>query len=442
MRRVLLHRHIFKNGGQTLERMLQLSFGDRFLKSEVTHAELRRVLDKKPDIVAVSSHNLRPPSTWIGDIQQHDLVMLRDPWERLISIWRYLRLVEKTPSDMAALPIKAGLHEFLYAMLNKTPWHVYDHQVAFLSRQVNGWARPSSGELASIQRFLPLVDGLGVLDLWEESLRTAERRLCEFFPELVLFTLQRDNASAVEVLGRDQARKMVRDTCGWRFYQEIAQAVQGDSFLVQSAREEVWRRMPELSAITSLGRFAKPDWGFHFRTTCEKHILPFFKDKPCKMLEVGVFEGRGMCWAFEYLLTHGQSSYVGCDPWYWAGFSTEKRTWNDIERVAMANAALFAPRARLVKGNITDALRAAPGPYDFIYIDGDHSAESCLRDSEQAWQFLKPGGFLLWDDVGTTAQPTDWPGVAGGMSLFLTSIHGEYEIVQADYQVLIKKLSA
>ena len=36
--------------------------------------------------------------------------------------------------------------------------------------------------------------------------------------------------------------------------------------------------------------------------------------------------------------------------------------------------------------------------YDFIYIDGDHTAQAVFIDASLAWKALKPGGIMAFDD--------------------------------------------
>lgn len=44
------------------------------------------------------------------------------------------------------------------------------------------------------------------------------------------------------------------------------------------------------------------------------------------------------------------------------------------------------------------------GPYDIIYIDGDHSYMGCRNDIENYGPMLKTGGYMVMDDAGTDLQ--------------------------------------
>ena len=51
-----------------------------------------------------------------------------------------------------------------------------------------------------------------------------------------------------------------------------------------------------------------------------------------------------------------------------------------------------------------------PEMLDWIYVDGDHSYEGCLKDLENAINVVKPGGFILGDDYGWQIQNGQNPG--------------------------------
>ena len=56
---------------------------------------------------------------------------------------------------------------------------------------------------------------------------------------------------------------------------------------------------------------------------------------------------------------------------------------------------------------------------DWIYIDGDHSYEGCLRDLENALQVVRPGGLILGDDYGWPNSKWSKPGVTKAVNEFI-----------------------
>lgn len=64
-------------------------------------------------------------------------------------------------------------------------------------------------------------------------------------------------------------------------------------------------------------------------------------------------------------------------------------------------------RIEIVKGDSTrldlSRFRQAAG---LIFVDGGHSYEVCRSDSLKAFEMVRPGGVIVWDDYDDT-----WPGV-------------------------------
>ena len=57
-----------------------------------------------------------------------------------------------------------------------------------------------------------------------------------------------------------------------------------------------------------------------------------------------------------------------------------------------------------------------------VFIDGAHDAASLQHDLAYAWSLLAvPGGFLLIDDVGSTARPSPYPDVAATLQTWQAS---------------------
>jgi predicted O-methyltransferase YrrM len=72
--------------------------------------------------------------------------------------------------------------------------------------------------------------------------------------------------------------------------------------------------------------------------------------------------------------------------------------------------------------------------FDFIYIDGDHRAESVYFDGINALRYLKTGGYILFDDYhwgnGETKR---------GIDKFIAENESVIQIVSINEQALIRK---
>src|ERR1700742_4745392 len=95
---VIVHYHIFKNGGTTIESVLQREFADGFVSlhgpsadSVLDANDLTRFLDEHPDIRAVSSHHLRYPKPENRGWVVFDCCFLRHPLTRLASVYSWFR---------------------------------------------------------------------------------------------------------------------------------------------------------------------------------------------------------------------------------------------------------------------------------------------------------------------------------------------------------------
>jgi SAM-dependent methyltransferase len=61
-----------------------------------------------------------------------------------------------------------------------------------------------------------------------------------------------------------------------------------------------------------------------------------------------------------------------------------------------------------------DVLRHYKATFDLIYVDAAHEENAVLRDMENAWSVLAPGGMLFGDDYSS-----NWPGVVAAVHRFI-----------------------
>ena len=98
MRLVVIHYHIFKNAGSTIDYMLQNSFGEGWTTFEGETAETKISPDqmadfiiRNPEIRAVSSHQAWLPLPAISNVQVFPVVFFRHPLDRARSVYDFER---------------------------------------------------------------------------------------------------------------------------------------------------------------------------------------------------------------------------------------------------------------------------------------------------------------------------------------------------------------
>lgn len=159
--------------------------------------------------------------------------------------------------------------------------------------------------------------------------------------------------------------------------------------------------------------------------TFREKVHPEWAGKPIVYLELGVFEGQSLCWMLEHVLTHPDSRAVGVDPW----LMTEKLNddlMSDVMTLAYNNVRAFNCRCQLYRANSAEILRImnkqgfagiTKNSLDICLIDGNHNALAVLDDCLLVLQLMKPGGWMMFDDVVNAHEKKDH--VKQGLEMFL-----------------------
>ena len=212
------------------------------------------------------------------------------------------------------------------------------------------------------------------------------------------------------------------------------------------------------------------DWFSHNIPLWEQlaKVLPARKS----FLEIGSFEGRSAVWIIENMMNPGD--WIDCvDTWEGSEeHSTEIvqgiEARFDHNIIAALNCQSAQHRSR--EGSWGHTRFASPGPdaennrvykykatsteflgrklahwvdgknlYNFIYIDGSHTARDVLTDACMAWPLLKSGGLMVFDDYlwGETRDILHRPRLA--VDMFANLFSEELDIVHMGYQFVVKK---
>jgi hypothetical protein len=110
MRKVICHYHIFKNSGTSFDNLLTINFGDRHICFDgpfpffhIDQEELSKIIIRKKDVVAFSSHQIQLPVPVSLNFVVLPVVFLRHPLLRVQSIYKFKRLTyDGTPTSKNA----------------------------------------------------------------------------------------------------------------------------------------------------------------------------------------------------------------------------------------------------------------------------------------------------------------------------------------------------
>lgn len=162
----------------------------------------------------------------------------------------------------------------------------------------------------------------------------------------------------------------------------------------------------------------------------ERH-LAHLRGQPCRLLEIGCFEGRSTVWLLDHVATD-PAARIDC-------------VERSVRTTFRGNIGKNARGGQVVvhEGKSRDVLPTLPrGAFDFIYVDGSHRKVDVLEDAVLAFRLAKPGGVVAFDDYtedGPEWNATDFAKPA--IDAFLAIYADLIEVRDHCHQVWIRKLS-
>ena len=206
----------------------------------------------------------------------------------------------------------------------------------------------------------------------------------------------------------------------------ISSAVRGNPEIIRRSGDPQIAQSPKY-------RFSE-DWVSDNSANWERVLSGFKAKANTHALEIGSFEGRSAIWFLENVLTDSTASITCVDIWVGA-----------YEKLFDENVKAYGQSNKLVKikSRSDEALRKLNrDSFDFIYIDGSHLAKDVLVDAVLAWDLLKPGGYIIFDDYNWYG-PRSWlvpnftPKIA--VDAFVNIFDPYLEVIYKDYQLVVRK---
>lgn len=186
-----------------------------------------------------------------------------------------------------------------------------------------------------------------------------------------------------------------------------------------------------------------PNW---FANDGQKNFsthLSHLSTKPCRLLQIGAYSGDASAWLYNNVMyNHKSSVLVDVDTWEGSEEPVHYGlNWSSIEQIYDIKTLDARSDRQIVKykGTSDSFFRNNRENYDFVYIDGDHTAYGVIKDAVNSFECLNSGGIIAFDDyqwsanLGTTKEPKL------AVDAFYQIYMDKIEVLVNDYQFWIRK---
>jgi len=254
MRFVVVHYHIFKNAGTTVERILKREFPGSFARlhgpsSDATldAEDLTSFLKDHPGVRAVTSHHLRYPAPVMRNVVVFDCCFLRHPLDRLDSLYSYYRKIDSTDPLCRSAHLLSPV-EFVRQLLDRSPEQVSNAQVTQIANR-GAFTRPANE--ADLDRALQTVRNMalpGVVEMFQESMVAGEYFMRPAFPTIRLGSGPANTSRQILPGAAEREQRLIR-LWGRDLHSELTRLNELDIRLTEQTGHEIRRRLSVIPAV-------------------------------------------------------------------------------------------------------------------------------------------------------------------------------------------------
>lgn len=135
-------------------------------------------------------------------------------------------------------------------------------------------------------------------------------------------------------------------------------------------------------------------------------LINHLSNRPVRLLQIGAYTGDASVWLYENVLKNSDSVLVDVDTWEGSEEPVHyEMNWHTVETLYDLKTSAAKDNRKIVKykGTSDEFFKNNRETYDFIYIDGDHTAYGVLKDAVSAYECLNIGGIIAFDDYQWSA---------------------------------------
>lgn len=268
-RTVVMHYHLFKNAGTSLDAVFQEQFGGGWVTKEfpeqpaANRQHVRDWIAETPEAVCFSSHTALLPPPEVPGAVVLPVIFVRHPLDRIVSAYTFEH-TQNDPGFGSTLARNTSLRGYVETRLAMPrDRQCRDFQVARFAAMFPG---KGDDELERALRALQELPYVGVVESFEGSLSRLQTLLREAGFTGLDLALVRRNVSHERSASLDERLDRMAEELGPEFYRHLVRANENDLAFYKAAvdaasrwveRGRRWRR-PPVPALFGLGSRPAP----------------------------------------------------------------------------------------------------------------------------------------------------------------------------------------
>ncbi|NEX23237.1 sulfotransferase family 2 domain-containing protein [Thiorhodococcus mannitoliphagus] len=189
-RHIILHYHLFKNAGTSLDQILKQNFKDGWHEHEGPgpgwrSEDVTEYLRQHPEILVLSSHTALLPAAVLPDTTVYPIIFIRHPIDRIRSVYEFERkqIADTEGSRVAKEVDMAGYIKWrLSRKGDRSIRNFQAYRLAFAVPEILDGVKLSEEERA--MKALKTLPFVGVVEQFDESLARLDEWLKPVFPDI------------------------------------------------------------------------------------------------------------------------------------------------------------------------------------------------------------------------------------------------------------------
>lgn len=171
-----------------------------------------------------------------------------------------------------------------------------------------------------------------------------------------------------------------------------------------------------------------------------KHLSYYAKKTNIHFLQIGAFTGDASAWLLNNILTGEKAWLTDVDTWEGSDEPVHgEMDWDDVFKTYRSKVIKYDNVSRF-EGTSDKFFDVDTFKYDFIYIDGDHTAFGVLKDGMNAYKSCKVGGLIAFDDYLWTLNKGDFYDPGYAIDTLIHLLADRVEVIESNSQLWLKKI--